>query len=128
MEEEKMAGRKKRRKRGDKEGREEGGWRERKKRRKEKNETREGGRGERREQGESQQTFLQHNAHRIPTGWAYRCATGVRVKIFNNRMASALTNGMETEQELGRVLEAFGMVPGINPSVAGLRGCRVGES
>lgn len=31
----------------------------------------------------------------------------MRVKIFNNRMVSALTNGMETEQELGRVLEAF---------------------
>lgn len=58
-------------------------------------------------EGKSQQTFLQSNAHTIPTGWAYRCATGVRVKIFNNRMVSALTNGIETEQELGRVLEAF---------------------
>lgn len=58
-------------------------------------------------EGKSQQTFLQSNAHTIPTGRAYRCATGVRVKIFNNRMVSALTNGIETEQELGRVLEAF---------------------
>lgn len=86
MEEKKWRGKEERKREEIKEGR-----RERKERKQ---------KGRRREAG-SQRNFSPSSTHGIPTGWAYRCATGVRVKTFNNRLGPALTNGMETQQELG---------------------------
>lgn len=84
-------------------GEEGGGRKERKKKVRRKGKKRmKRKRGGRKEGGESQQNFLQSKAHRIPIGWAYRCATQVRVKIFNKRMVSALTNGMETPAGAGQ--------------------------
>lgn len=106
MEEKKWRGKEERKREEIKEGR-----RERKERKQ---------KGRRREAG-SQRNFSPSSTHGIPTGWAYRCATGVRVKTFNNRLGPALTNGMETQQELGRVLGASEL-SGMNSSVVGPHG------
>lgn len=92
-----MEGRKKRKREREKRKRKAGGKERRKKRRKKRKEGNKKGRmGKGGTEAGNQQNFSQSNTHRIPTGWAYRCATGVRVKIFNNRMVPALPNGMET--------------------------------